>query len=75
MVDPTGVSKRSYAIIPVNAQTTEMITEKITTPLKFLINLMAESAGKIISADIRSEPTRFIPSTIITAVIIAIKRL
>ena len=36
---------------------------------------MDDRAGNIIKADISSEPTRFIASTIITAVITAISRL
>ena len=75
MVEPTGVDANIEISIPITAQTTDKDAENITTPLKFFISLIAESAGKIISADIRSEPTRFIPSTIITAIIIAIRRL
>ena len=75
MVEPTGVLYNIETIIPINAHTTEIIIENITTPLKFLTSLMAESAGNIISAEMRSEPTRFIPRTMITAVITAIKRL
>ena len=36
---------------------------------------MADSAGKITSAEISSEPTRFIASTITTAMMMAISRL
>lgn len=75
MVDPTGVEAKIEISIPLTAQITDKEAEKITTPLKFLINLIAESAGKIIRADIRREPTRFIPSTIMIAIIIAMIRL
>ena len=37
--------------------------------------LIADKAGKITRAEISSDPTRFIASTIITAIITAIKRL
>ena len=57
MVEPTGVDANIEISIPITAQTTDKDAEKITTPLKFFISLIAESAGKIISADIRSEPT------------------
>ena len=75
IVDPTGVETKIETNIPITAQITDKDAEKITTPLKFLIILIAESAGKIIRAEMRSEPTRFIPKTMITAIITAIKRL
>lgn len=75
MVDPTGVPASMDIIIPNNAQNTDMKAEHMVTALKLLNNLIAQRAGKITSADIKSEPTRFIASTIITAIIMAIIRL
>ena len=71
IVEPTGVPARIEIIMPTNVQMTDKQTEHITTERKLLNILMAESAGKIISAEIRSEPTRFIARTTITAIIIA----
>ena len=75
MVGPTGVEQSIAAIIPKIAHTVEMIAEHITTPLKVRATRIAERAGKISSAEMRREPTRFIPKTMITAVITATKRL
>lgn len=61
-------------MIPVSAQMTERIAEKIVTDLKLLKILIAESAGKITSADTRSDPTRFIARTMMTAMTVAIRR-
>lgn len=72
IVDPTGVPVSIEMISPSAAQSTENIAENITTDLKLLKSLIAESAGKIMSADVRSDPTRFIASTIITAITTAI---
>lgn len=47
----------------------------MVTFLKLLNNFIDETAGKIISADISSEPTRFMASTIITAVMTAMNKL
>ena len=72
IVEPTGVEKIIEISIPPRAQTTEIIAEVITTPLKLLISRIADSAGKTIRAEISNEPTRFIPRTMITDVIMAI---
>ena len=45
------------------------------TPRKLRNSRIAESAGKTISADVSSEPTRFMASTMMTAVTTAISRL
>lgn len=75
MVDPTGVPARIDNNIPVIAQRTDIITEHTVT-LRNVLNIrMADNAGKITRAEIKSDPTRFIASTIITAVITAIRRL
>ena len=75
MVAPTGVPARIEIIRPALAQISEIITEQIITLLKLLKSLIAESAGKIINAEISSEPTKFIAKTIITAITTAIRRL
>ena len=75
IVGPTGVEKIIAKRIPMIAQITEITVEVITTLLNVRAIRIAESAGKITSADRRSEPTRFIARTMITAVITAIKRL
>ena len=75
IVAPTGVEHNIESIIPVPAHNTDIIAEHIVTLRKLLNILIAESAGNIISADISSEPTRFIAITMIIAVIIAISRL
>ena len=74
-VEPTGVSARIEKSIPAAAQKTDIAPEKITTGRKLLNSLIADRAGKITNADISREPTKFIASTIITAVITAISRL
>ena len=53
----------------------EMTAEQITAFLKLLKSRIAESAGKMMSAEIKREPTRFIARTIMIAVITAIIRL
>ena len=73
IVEPTGVPARIDASSPVTAQKTEMQQAKIVTFLKLLNISMEETAGKIIRAEIRRVPTRFIASTIITAIRLAIK--
>ena len=75
MVEPTGVEKRIESRMPVTAQTTEMTAEEITALLKLLKMRIEASAGKIISAEMRSEPTRFIARTIMIAVMTAMSRL
>ena len=51
-VAPVGVSKLNDTIIPVKKQNSEITTELIITPLKFLNNLIDVKDGKIISAEI-----------------------
>ena len=75
IVGPTGVEKIIAEKIPTRAQVTDITVANITTLLNVLIIRIAESAGKITRAEIRSEPTRFIARTIMIAVITAIKRL
>lgn len=54
---------------------TDNTTEQIVTDKNDLNIRIADNAGKIINAEISSDPTRFIASTMITAVITAINRL
>ena len=75
IVEHTGVPARIESNMPKIAHSTEMIAEHIVTRLKLLHRCIAESAGNMTSADIRSEPTRFIASTMITAITIAKSRL
>ena len=75
IVLPTGVPARIESKSPVTEQTTEMIAEQTVTERKLLKTRIAEMAGKITRAEIKSEPTRFIASTMITAIMIAITRL
>ena len=75
MVEPTGADITIETTMPKNEHSTEITAEHNTTPLKLLMILIAERAGNITRAEISSEPTRFIPNTIITAIITAIRRL
>ena len=75
MVEPTGVSKKIDERMPNIAQKTDITAEKRMTDLKFLKSRMDERAGKMIRAEIKREPTRFMARTITMAIITAIKRL
>lgn len=75
IVLPTGVSPIIDIKSPAKEQKTEITAEQTVTDLKLLKILMALSAGKITSAEIKSEPTRFIARTIIIAMIMAMTRL
>lgn len=75
IVEPTGVDARIDTRIPAAAQMTDITAEHRITARKLLNSRMAERAGKIISADMSREPTRFIASTMTVAVITAISRL
>ncbi len=75
MVAPVGVENRMDSSMPVRAPATERMAEQITTPLKLITTRMADKAGKMIRAEISREPTRFMESTMITAVTTAISRL
>ena len=75
IVGPTGVPAIIEANIPVAVQLTDKIAEQIVTDLNDLKIRIALKAGKIINAEIRSEPTRFIAKTMIIAVTTAINKL
>ena len=71
IVGPTGVLHIIATKIPVTALKTEMTQAKMVTFLKLLHTSIDETAGKIINAEIKRVPTRFIASTIITAITLA----
>ena len=75
IVEPTGVPARIDKSIPLIAQHTDNTTEHTVTLKNVLKIRIADSAGKMTSAEISNEPTRFIASTIISAVITAISKL
>ena len=76
IVGPTGTrSKRIEAKIPIEAHKTERTAAQIVTPRKLLHSRMADRAGKIIRAEMSREPTKFMAKTMITAVMIATKKL
>lgn len=62
-------------IKPQIEQNMEINAEQIVTALKLWYSRIADRAGKIISAEISNEPTKFIARTITKAIIKAIKRL
>ena len=75
IVEPTGVPARMEVMIPVKAQITEDTAEKTVTLLNVLKILIALRAGKITRAEIKSEPTRFIARTMMSAIMTARIRL
>ena len=75
IVEPTGVPATIEISIPRRAHETDKTAEQVTTPRKLRNNRIDEIAGKMTRAEIRSEPTRFIAKTMITAVTTAISRL
>ena len=75
IVLPTGVPARMEIKRPVTEHITETAAEQIVTERKLLKTLMADKAGKIIKAEINSEPAKFMAKTITTATITAINKL
>lgn len=75
IVEPTGVENKTDATIPTAAQMIDIRVEHRITPLKFPTTRIADNAGNIINAEIKSDPTKFMANTIIIAVMTAIKRL
>ena len=57
-------------MIPLEAETTETAAEQMMTCRR-----IADSAGKMINAEVRSAPTRFMARTMMTAVMTAMNRL
>ena len=72
MVAPTGAESTSDSKKPPTAAVTAKTPAKTVTARKLLNSRMAPSAGKTMSAVMRSEPTYFMPSTITTAAITAV---
>ena len=68
-VAPMGVERIMERMIPVIAQNTPMVPEAITTDKKLLNILSEDNTGNTIRAEIRSEPTSCMLSTITTAII------
>ena len=54
-------------MIPEKEHMTDSAAEHMVTLRKLLNSLIADSAGKMTSAEIKSEPTRFIARTMMTA--------
>ena len=75
IVEPTGVPAKMATKIPAREQTTEMIAAAMVTEKKLLKTRMAESAGNTTSAETKSAPTRFIASTMMTAIMMAMSKL
>ena len=75
IVGPTGVLAIIEAKIPIAVQETDNRAEQIVTDLNDLKMRIALNAGKIISAEINNEPTKFIAKTMMTAVTTAINKL
>ena len=73
MVAPVGVAAKMEIIIPTVADTTAIMEAAHITLLNERNKRIADKAGKIIKAEIKSVPTNFIATTMIKAVIIAIK--
>ena len=62
-------------MIPLEAETTETAAEQMMTCRNVPNRRIADSAGKMINAEVRSEPTRFMARTMMTAVMTAMNRL
>ena len=75
MVEPDGVPKRTDTVIPTAAQATPITAEQTITHRKLLKTLIADIAGKMISAEMSREPTKRIEREMTTAVTTAIMRL
>ena len=70
IVEPTGVPYTIDTVSPIETQSIWYIQDAMTTILKFLKSAELESTGNIISAVMRSDPTKFIDNTITMATII-----
>ena len=67
IVEPTGVSVNIETRIPTSAPNTEKTHEATVTLLKLLKISIEDTDGKMMSAEIKSVPTRFIARTITVA--------
>ena len=63
-VAPVGVASRYEKTRPVTKAIAEITTDANTIPLKVRQRRMAVRVGKIIRLEMRSEPSRRMPSTI-----------
>ena len=72
-VGPMAVAKMMDSTVPERAEIAAMTTAETVTLLKLLKSLIADRAGKMISADARSAPKRFIARTTVTAVMTAMR--
>ena len=75
MVAPVGVPHTYEPKIPTKKHSMDITAEETITDLKLLKTLIEDSAGNIIKLEINSEPIKRIPTTIVIAVRIAIKKL
>ena len=75
IVEPTGVPARIATRIPTSEQMTEMIAAATVTEKKLLNTRIAESAGNTTNAETSNAPTRFIARTMMTAMMMAMRRL
>ena len=71
IVEPTGVPAKIETMIPNAAQMTESTEEDIITLRKLLKRRIEESAGKMMSAVMSNEPTKYMERTMITAITMA----
>ena len=69
---PTGEPTSTEIKSPIPVHTTEKTADDIVTDRKLLNTHIEASAGNTTSADIRSEPTRFIANTTIKAIFTAV---
>ena len=74
-VEPTGVEITIEVSIPTAEFTTDMAAAHSVSALKLRQTRIAERAGKMTSADMRSEPTRRIASTTVSAITTENRRL
>ena len=74
-VAPVGVLYKRDKRSPTSEPTTESTAEQIITDLKLRNRRMAESAGKMINAEMSNAPTNFMASTITTPLTAAIMKL
>ena len=75
IVEPTGVPARIATRIPTSEQMTEMIAAATVTEKKLLNTRIAESAGNTTNAETSNAPTRFMARTMMTAMMMAMRRL
>ena len=74
IVAPTGVPAKIEARMPATAQTTDTTDAQIVTEKKLRQTRIADRAGNTTSAEISSDPTRFIARTITTAIRTAMRK-